>query len=165
MHIKLRLATPDDVRDLVALRTAASVRLAQQFGQGYWAPKVTEKGMLYAMRIASVYVATFRSKPIATLTLSTRKPWAIDKKYFTPVRQSLYLTAMAVSPDHQRSGLGSACLEESCRIARAWPADAIRLDAYDVAAGAGEFYRKCGFRHVGGATYRGTALLYFEKLL
>jgi GNAT superfamily N-acetyltransferase len=165
MRIRLRLATPDDVPELVALRTAVSARLAQQFGEGYWAPKVSEKSTRYAMRIASVYVASYRNTLIATLTLSTRKPWAIDKKYFTPVAKPLYLTSMAVSPDHQRAGLGSACLEEARRIGRAWPADAIRLDAFDAAAGAGDFYRKCGFRHVGGATYRGTALLYFEQLL
>jgi GNAT superfamily N-acetyltransferase len=165
MRLKFRLATPDDVRELVALRALVSARLAQQFGEGHWAPKVAEKGVLYAMRNSSVYVASFRNKLIATLTLSTRKPWAIDKKYFAPVDKPLYLTAMAVSPDHQRGGMGRACVDEAIRIGRAWPADAIRLDAYDAAAGAGDFYRKCGFRPVGSAAYRGVPLLYFEKLL
>src|ERR1035437_7340522 len=31
------------------------------------------------------------------------------------------------------------------RIAKAWPADAIRLDAYDAEAGAGPFYASCGW--------------------
>ena len=48
---------------------------------------------------------------------------------------------------------------------KAWPADAIRLDAYDAPAGAGDFYAKCGFREVGRATYRGVPLVYFELLL
>ena len=56
-------------------------------------------------------------------------------------------------------------LDEAKEIARAWPGDAIRLDAYDAAAGAGEFYAKCGFREVGRATYRGTPLIYFELML
>ena len=46
-----------------------------------------------------------------------------------------------------------------------WPGDAIRLDAYDSQAGAGEFYRKCGFREAGRASYRGTPLIYFEMPL
>jgi hypothetical protein len=50
-------------------------------------------------------------------------------------------------------------------LARAWPADAIRLDAYDGPAGAGPFYVKCGYRPTGRVTYRGTALVYFEQLL
>jgi len=36
----------------------------------------------------------------------------------------------------------------------AWPADAVLLDAYDHPAGAGAFYTRCGFRHVGQTTYR-----------
>jgi ribosomal protein S18 acetylase RimI-like enzyme len=56
-------------------------------------------------------------------------------------------------------------MEEARRIATAWPGDAIRLDAWDAAAGAGEFYRKCGFREVGRATYRTAPLVYFEILL
>jgi hypothetical protein len=45
------------------------------------------------------------------------------------------------------------------------PGDAIRLDAYDAEAGAGEFYRKYGFREVGRASYRNVPLIYFERLL
>jgi len=32
-------------------------------------------------------------------------------------------------------------------------------------AGAGEFYRKCGFRETGRATYRTVPLIYYERLL
>jgi hypothetical protein len=45
------------------------------------------------------------------------------------------------------------------------PSDAIRLDAYNADADAGEFYRKCGFREVGRALYRNVPLIYFEMLL
>jgi GNAT superfamily N-acetyltransferase len=106
-----------------------------------------------------------RSTIIATLTLATKKPWAIDKSYFAPSKRPLYLTAMAVRPDLQRQGIGSYCLDEAKRIAQAWPADAIRLDAYDSVAGAGEFYAKCGFREVGRVIYRNTPLVYYELIL
>jgi hypothetical protein len=39
------------------------------------------------------------------------------------------------------------------------------LDAYDAAAGAGDFYAKRGFPEVGRVTYRGTPLIDFELLL
>jgi hypothetical protein len=48
---------------------------------------------------------------------------------------------------------------------RAWPGDAIRLDAYDAEAGAGKFYAKCGFRERGRVVYRKTPLIYFELIL
>jgi len=52
---------------------------------------------------------------------------------------------MAVEPDRQRHGIGCAMLEDVKRIVRARPGDAIRLDAYDLPGGAGEFYAKCGY--------------------
>jgi GNAT superfamily N-acetyltransferase len=165
MRLQLKLATPDDVADLIALREAVNLSLRAQFGEGLWLAKATEKGTLFLMRRSSVYVARRRGKLVATLALSTRKPWAIDKKHFRESRQPLYLTSMAVHPAHQRKGEGRSCIDEARRIALQWPSDAIRLDAYDVPAGAGEFYRKCGFTMVGRATYRGAPLAYYELLL
>jgi GNAT superfamily N-acetyltransferase len=69
-----------------------------------------------------------------------------------------------VAPGRQRSGVGRALLAEALFAARAFPAEALRLDAYEAPAGAGHFYRKCGYRHVGGKTYRGVRLLYFEQM-
>lgn len=70
-------------------------------------------------------------------------------------KRPLYLTSIAVAPDEQRKGIGRLCIEEAPRIARKWPAD----------AGADEFYRKCGFREAGRATYRYSPLIYLELLL
>jgi GNAT superfamily N-acetyltransferase len=93
------------------------------------------------------------------------KPWAIDPKYFAKVDRPLYLTDMAVLPSVQRTGIGRRLLVYAASVARQWPADAIRLDSYDTAAGAGLFYAKCGLREVGRVTYRGTPLIYFELML
>jgi ribosomal protein S18 acetylase RimI-like enzyme len=70
-----------------------------------------------------------------------------------------------VDPDLQGQGIGRRCVDEARAIAKAWPADAIFLDAYDTAAGAGEFYRTCGFREVGRVIYKGTPLIYYEWLV
>jgi GNAT superfamily N-acetyltransferase len=163
--VKLQVATVDDVLELVSLRNAVGQHLTARFGKGPWSSESTEKGALFGMRRSSVYVARDRKRLTATLALSTRKPWAIDKRYFSASERPLYLTSMAVHPDVQLKGVGRLCLEEACRIARKWPSDAIRLDAWDAEAGAGEFYRKCGFREVGRATYRTAPLIYFEMLL
>ena len=165
MRVQLQLATAEDVGELVALRMAVNEHLGQQYGEGYWLSRPTEKGALFGMRNAKVYVARHRKKLVATLTLSTRKPWAIDAKYFSKSERPLYLTNMAVEPGRQRRGSGRSCIEEVRRLVARWPGDAIRLDAYDAEAGAGEFYRKCGFREVGRATYRRAPLIYFEMLM
>lgn len=124
----------------------------------------SERGIRYELRNARVYVARQKGKVVAALTLTTKKPWAIDRKYFQASTRPLYLLGLTVAPDRQRTGLGRRCVEEAVKIARAWPGDALRLDAFDAPAGAGEFYRKCGFKEVGRATYRAVPLIYFEMV-
>jgi GNAT superfamily N-acetyltransferase len=72
---------------------------------------------------------------------------------------------MAVSVAHQGQGLGTLALEDARTIAREWPVDAIRLDAYDGEAGAGGFYARQGFTERGRVVYKGDPLVYYELLL
>jgi GNAT superfamily N-acetyltransferase len=164
-QIELEIATVEDAAKVAALRNAVAERLTSRYGKGHWSSNSSEKGVLYNLRTSKVYVAREGSEVIATLRLCTKKPWAIDTKYFSPCERPLYLTDMAVAPDRQRKGIGRRCVEEARRVARGWPGDAIRLDAYDAEAGAGEFYRKCGFQEVGRVSYRNVPLIYFEMLL
>ena len=158
-------ATAEDVLDLVTLRAGVANKLSLKYGQGPWSGVSTEKGVLFDMRASKVFVLRKKGEMIATFRLTTKKPWAIDRSYFSPCERPLYLLSVAVAPEQQRRGIGRLCIEEVKEIGRQWPADAIRLDSYDSAAGAGGFYKKCGFRNVGRATYRGCPLLYFEMKL
>ena len=165
MTIKLEMARTEDAPAIASLRIAVAEALTSRYGKGPWSSAGTEKGVLFAMRNSSVYVVRKRNKLIATLTLGTRKPWAIDRKYFSACKRPLYLTSMAVAPALQRQGIGRLCVDAAANVAKQWPGDAIFLDAYDAGAGAGEFYRKCGFREVGRASYRNVPLVYFEMLM
>jgi GNAT superfamily N-acetyltransferase len=158
-------AVDGDAAAIAALRTAVAERLTRDFGPGHWSGAVTEKSVLRAIRTARLVVARNGGRIVGTLRLATKKPWAIDAKYFTQVRRPLYLTDMAVDPAVQRAGIGRQLLDEAVAVAKAWPADAIRLDSYDANAGAGPFYAKCGLREVARVTYRGTPLIYFEMML
>jgi GNAT superfamily N-acetyltransferase len=164
-RMKLVMATPDDVAELVVLRTRVSEDLAARFGAGYWAGRATEKGALFQMKFASVYLARSRGRVIASLALQKRKPWSIDVKHFHVAKKPAYLTSMAVEPAQQRKGLGRACVDEARRIAKKEGFDAIRLDAFDCAAGAGGFYLKCGFAEVARVVYKGVPLIDFEMPL
>ena len=148
---------------IAALRNDAADRLTAQYGRTYGSGHCSERGVLSDMtRGGIVYVARVSEALLGTMTLATRKPWAIDAACFSASRAPLYLTNMAVAPVHQRTGVGRALLAAAGRIAAGWPADAIRLDAYDAAFGAGPFYAKCGFREVGRKVYRGVPLIYYE---
>jgi len=163
--LTLTAATLDDAPALMALRTTVADRLTRDHGRGHWSSPGTEAGVQRALQAPGVFVARDGADIVAALRLVTKRPWAIDPQYFTPVERPLYLLDMVVRPDRQRHGIGRACVADAVRLARAWPADAIRLDAYDTAAGAGPFYAKCGFRERGRVIYRGTPLVYFEMLL
>jgi GNAT superfamily N-acetyltransferase len=158
-------AQPDDGAAIAALHNVIAERLTSAFGKGHWSHRHTEHGVRSSMKRAKVFVARRGRDVAATITLATKKPWAIDRSCFSQVTRPLYLLSMAVAPELQGQGLGRRCLDEARAIAKAWPADAIFLDAYDTAAGAGEFYLKCGFREVGRVTYKGTPLIYYEWLV
>lgn len=165
MKLRFSIAIQADAPELATLHTAANENLTQRFGRGLWSTVATEKGVLFAMRHTRVIIARKGKRIIGTLNLQTKKPWAIDVSYFTPVKKAIYLVGMAVIPTMQKQGVGRALLDEATKQARAWPADAIRLDAWDALAGAGSFYAKCGYREVAHVSYKGNPLIYFELIL
>lgn len=165
MRVMVSEASETDAPAIAALRSAAADRLTTEYGPGHWSAPATEKGVLFGLQHARVLLALDGSRLAGTLRLATRKPWAIDPAYFTAARKALYLTDMAVDPGLQRKGIGRVLLQHAVTVARSWPAESIRLDAYDAAAGAGGFYAKCGFREVGRVLYRKTPLIYFEQLI
>jgi GNAT superfamily N-acetyltransferase len=147
------------------LRTAVAEVLTLAHGKGHWSSPVTPEGQLRAITASRVLVAVSGGAVRGTLRLAKKKPWAIDPAYFTKAKRPLYLIDMAVEPALQRQGIGRLLLAEAVRVARDVGADAIRLDAYDGPAGAGEFYARCGFTERGRVVYRGVPLIYYEILL
>jgi len=165
MKISVTTASEADAPAIASLRTSVAAHLTRQFGEGHWSSCVTEKSVLRTIKTSRVLVARNNREIIGTLRLETKKPWAIDLAYFKSVSRPLYLHDIAVTPDLQRRGIGRRLVEEAKAVARIWPSEAIRLDAYDSDAGAGPFYAKCGFLEVGRKEYRGVPLVYFELLL
>jgi GNAT superfamily N-acetyltransferase len=166
LTVLIERATAAVATAIASLRNDAADHLTHQYGRNYGSGHCSERGVVADMkRGAVVYVARAKNGLLGTMTIATRKPWAIDPAYFAGSQRPLYLTNMAVAPAHQRTGVGRALLAEARRIAAAWPADAIRLDAFDTVSGAGEFYAKCGFREVGRKAYRAVPLIYYELVL
>ena len=168
MKLSFASATESDVPELAALHTAVAEELTKRYGPGAWSVSTSERSILTKMhkpKFSRTLIARGNGRIVGTLRLHTMKPWAIDTAYFTAAKQPLYLTGMAVHPNLQGKGVGRLLLKEAEAVARAWPADAIRLDAYDSAAGAGGFYVTCGFREVARILYKKNPLLYFELIL
>lgn len=165
MKLRFHDAVPDDAPAIAALRNAAAGALVARFGDGHWSALTTERSVIHSLLHARVRVGRSGARILTVLRLAPRKPWAIDVAWFTPVERPLYLTGLAVSVPHQGAGLGRQALDDARDVARSWPADAIRLDAYDAEAGAGGFYAQYGFEERGRVRYKGNPLIYFELLL
>ena len=163
--LSLSVAEESDASALADLRAVAARDLTERFGRGHWSGEATERGVVAGMLESKIWLARRGASLVATFRMSTPKPWAIERSYFARSEHPLYLTDMAVRPDLQGKGIGRRCLVKAVGYARDWPADAIRLDAYDAEAGAGTFYEKCGFREVGRVAYRGVPLVYYEQLI
>jgi GNAT superfamily N-acetyltransferase len=158
-------ATDDDVEELIALHADAAADLSARFGEGRWSKDGFGRRLDVSPNRSRVRIGRCRGRIVTSLRLQTKKPWAIDTAYFTPVARPLYLTGMVVAVALQKRGLGRAALLDAHDLAKRWPADAIRLDAYDAAAGAGLFYARCGYAERGRVVYKGNPLVYYEFLL
>ena len=165
MTLLFTLAAASEVDAVVSLRAAVARDLTRRHGRGHWSSVGTEKSVLRDIRTSHVILAWEGEVAVGTARLATKRPWAINPVYFTPSSKVLYLTDMAVSPIRQRQGIGRRCLDQARVVAVEHDAQAIRLDAYEGDAGAGQFYAKCGFAERGRISYRSTRLIYYEMLL
>ena len=160
--LSFRFATEADIAELLELRLAIDADQQQRFGDDRYATTDTERSVARSLKSSRILVVTRSGRIVGLVSMGTKKPWAIDLEYFSPVSKALYLHSVNVHPTLQRSGIGRQLMERVKQLAKEWPVDAIRLDAYDGPSGAGPFYKKCGFEKLGHAVYRTVPLIYYE---
>lgn len=165
MPLQIERAQEADVPALFELRCRVADAQTHAHGEGPWSGVGTDRGVRRAVLGSHVVIGRIDGQLIAALSLQTKKPWAIDLAYFTPSKHALYLVDMRVDPDWQGRGLGRELVEAAGQVADQAGARVIRLDAFDAPAGAGPFYRKCGFTEMGRKAYRGVPLIYFERVV
>jgi GNAT superfamily N-acetyltransferase len=142
-------ATAADVPALVALRTAVAQRMTERYGEGDWSALPSEAAVIRQLRASRILVARRDSQIVGTVRLATALQALFDSSAFTPVAHALYVLGLAVAPEVQGQGLGRMLMDAAKDAARESRADALWLDAFEHAAGAGKFYETCGFHRVG----------------
>jgi predicted N-acetyltransferase YhbS len=160
----ISLAIAEDVKALAAMRAAIAQDMTERFGEGAWSAVPSKVTVMKQMRASRVFVARRESKVVGTVRLAAAKPLAFDSSVFTPVNHALYVLGLAVAPQMRNQGLGRLLMDAAKEAASSSGVDALWLDAYDHAAGAGPFYAKCGFRPVGKTSHNGQPLFYYEWL-
>jgi GNAT superfamily N-acetyltransferase len=151
-----------EARALAALRTDVAHDMTERFGVGPWSALPSRLIVLRQMRASHVLVARRGRDIVGTVRLALANTALFDARAFTPVDTALYVLGLAVSPSARGTSVGRQIMDAAKDVARSWPAQALWLDTYDNAAGAGEFYRKCGFREVGAGTSDDMPLMYYE---
>jgi len=87
--LSIALAAADDASSVAALRNAVASALTKRHGLGHWSSMSSDKGIRSSMKRSSIYVAREGTLVVATFELATKKPWAIDRRYFTDVKRPL----------------------------------------------------------------------------
>lgn len=164
MKVEVRLARPEELEMIRDIRVAAARELGSRHGKGHWSTEPALKTLRRHLEKDSLYVIEVGTEVAGTFKLDDRKIGFYRKAWFAePDSPAAYLENMAIIPSLQRRGIGRLAMEAIERLVGSRGLAAIRLDAYVGAAGAGSFYRKCGYRLVHKGEIKGTTLEYFEK--
>jgi ribosomal protein S18 acetylase RimI-like enzyme len=160
----ISLATRRDVPALAALHASIAREMTRKFGKGGWSEFPTAAGVKRQLGASRVLVARCEAQIVGTVRLARAQPALFDAAAFTPVGNAFYALGLAVAPASRQRGIGRALMESAKEVTRAAPMDALWLDVYDHAAGAGSFYEKCGFRKVGKVSHQSTVVIGYEWL-
>jgi GNAT superfamily N-acetyltransferase len=163
-EISIRVATAQDASGLAALRAVIARDMTAQHGDGGWSVIPGKATVMRQIRASHVLIARVADEIVGTVRLMPANSRAFDSSAFTPVMLALYVFGLAVAPSSRHLGVGRRLMDAAKAALAAWPAGALWLDAYDGAAGAGPFYRRCGFREVRRGSFNGVPLIYFEWL-
>jgi predicted N-acetyltransferase YhbS len=118
VRLSFRFATEADIPAILKLRLAVDGDQAMRFGDDRWATSTTEKSVARNLKSSRVIVASQRSRIVGAARMETKKPWAIDLKYFTPVGKAVYLGDVNVDPELQRTGIGLELMDQVKEKAR-----------------------------------------------
>ena len=164
--LSLRRVGPEDVRAVREIRLRAAEDLTARYGVGHWSGVSTLRTLKKRALEQPIFAIENDGAMVGTFTLSEKKIGFYRKSWFAqPEDPAIYLTDMAIDPAEQRKGSGRWCMKRIESIARSSGLRAVRFDAYDAPAGAGAFYRKCGYTRVHRGSIGATALEYYEKTL
>lgn len=159
---QITLARRDEARDIAALRVAVAQHLTQLHGEGQWSAIPSRSDVVRQMRASRMLVARLDDILVGTVRLTTINPRSMMSVGFTPVGSVLYLIGLAVAAEYRSMGIGRALIGAAKDMARSARVEALWLDTYQGAAGAGPFYLRCGFRQVSATGTGRVPLVYYE---
>lgn len=166
-----RRATPRDAARVHALLAEAGDALAAQ-GFTNWIPAYPLEYVRRDVVERAVYLVESRppgapAAAVGTFMLGPQphRPYEATMGWAEPDAPAQYLNRMAIAPSLHGRGLGSWCLAEAARLARAAGARALRCDVYQPNARTRAFYERGGFVERGTRSYGGRTFTCYELIL
>jgi hypothetical protein len=111
MALSFRFATESDIPALLKLRLAVDADQARRFGKDRSSTTINEKSVARGLKSSRVLLARRHGRIIGPLRMATKKPWAIDLRYFSR-------TKGCVSP-RRRCGSAAAAIRYRASAYRA----------------------------------------------
>jgi hypothetical protein len=91
MTVSLGFATDADIQSLLDLQLAVDADQQRRFGTDRWSTTITDRSIARGLKSSRVLIAKQQERIVGGLRMATKKPWAIDLKYFTPVVKAVSL--------------------------------------------------------------------------
>jgi GNAT superfamily N-acetyltransferase len=134
----------EDAADAIyALLTACGQHMKVHLGLLHWDPPCLIDDVRNYIRDAAVYavIDTSSQQIVATFTVSHVSFVNYDESIWAiPAQRALYLSKLAVAPEHQGRGIGAWCMIQIESIARTQRCQAVRFDALLANTGLIRFY-------------------------
>jgi hypothetical protein len=128
VSLRFRDATAKDVAAIAALQNAVAGALTARHGEGPWSSPTSERSVELSLRHARVRLGVSAKRAMSVLRLATKKPWAIDVAYFTPVKRSrdvLRTVCIRGARPRRLQGQSAHLLRAAARLDAAQRADVV----------------------------------------
>jgi len=165
----VRKAKISDWEALSKIYVSCATWLARQ-GWNHWertSYRYEKEKVIQRIREKDVYILFYEKEAVGTITLSYETP-PYHKGYSfweKPSSPAVYVSMLAVLPEHQRKGFGSALLKFAEKKARRKHVHYVRFDAIADNKELSEFYLRRGYRIVGKDVFDNIEGNFFEKCL
>ena len=175
VNLHRRKVSPDEIEALHEILRRCGQDMKVRLELGHWDPPYPLDLMRKSVEERSVYAVYNDERLVATFTVGTQPPEyyrtipGVWETWDASGEPALYANRLAVLPEFQGQGIGTWCMEEYERIARAEGCEAIRLDAYDKHLRLLVWYGKLGYRWRGTfafhtSLYGETGMACYEKM-
>ena len=168
MPEEIHKATESKLEIVLGILSSTALWLTQQ-GMSHWEGAHDKEGMLRNIHDKEIFLVYDNKIPAGTITLGTAPPFYYgkgDEGFWKEAdAPAVYISGLAILPEHQGRGLGRTLMEFAEERARARGIRFIRFDAVSYYEELTNFYLERGYKIVGKRIAGRFECNFYEKVL